>query len=77
MSREKLEMLTDKQTQVLQFIGDYIRKHEFSPNQSEIAAAIGSAGPNVCRILDSLERKGYVTREFRRHRNIKVLKEAA
>lgn len=70
-------MLTDKQSKVLRYISEYIAKHEFAPTQTEISAAMGSTGPAILRMLDILQRKGYVERDFQRHRAIKVLKEAA
>ena len=60
----KMEKLTPRQQQVLDFITDYLDGHGFPPTMREIAEHIGVVG-NATAIfhLEALERKGYLKRE--------------
>ena len=69
--------MTERQAEVLQFIRAYIAKHEFSPTFDEIGAAIGRSKSNVCLLIGKLARQGYVAREYRSRRSIRLLKQAA
>lgn len=71
MDTEQKPTLTERQTQVLDFIRQ--NSHLYGPTVREIAAAFGIRSPNgVACHLKALERKGYVTRDTRKARAIKV-----
>ena len=63
-----MEILTYKQEKVLQILKDFIHRSLSPPTLSELQEAILSAGMNakskrsVVQFLESLEKKGYITR---------------
>lgn len=65
--------LTDRQTQVLQYIVDVLERHGAPPTVREIADRFGFASPgSVQRHLSALERKGFLTRRKGRARGIEL-----
>jgi repressor LexA len=58
-----LEILTDRQKQVLDFITGYVEKNGYPPALRDIAAHLAINGTfGVMKHLDALERKGYIRR---------------
>lgn len=59
-----MEILTERQNQVLQFIRHFIGESGNSPSQRQIADHLGVRGNlGVMKHLDALERKGYLRRD--------------
>ena len=72
MTTTERAALTDRQAEVLEFIKENMGY--FSPTVRQIAAAIGAKSPHAATVhLDALEKKGWITREPGKTRNIKVL----
>ena len=72
MTTTERAALTDRQAEVLEFIR--ANMHLYSPTVRQIAAAIGAKSPHAATVhLDALEKKGWITREPGKTRNIKVL----
>lgn len=68
-----MELLTERQQQVLNFITDYLDKHACPPTLREISKHINAKGTvTAIRHLDALESKGYITRREGSSRSIVV-----
>jgi Mn-dependent DtxR family transcriptional regulator len=52
--------LTERQKEYLQFLKDYIRENEITPRLEEVAGHFGVSLPTAHKILDALERKGFL-----------------
>ena len=64
-------ILTQRQQDMLDFIGDYTRTHGYCPTIREIAEAFGIKSPNgVICTLKALEKKGKLRRERSLSRSI-------
>lgn len=70
-----MEALPPRQKQVIEFIRDYVTKHEYPPSLRDIAAHLGVSG-NVSVIghLEALERKGYIRRDAGNSRGIALVR---
>ena len=68
--------LSDPQTRIYNFIEDYSREHSRPPTNREIGQAVGilSTG-HVDYHLTMLEKKGYIERERKKSRGIRVVRE--
>src|SRR4030042_6274536 len=56
--------LTLRQTKVLKAVGDFILGHGYAPTIRQLGSALGIPSPSaVLKHLQSLERKGYISRE--------------
>jgi len=67
--------ITERQAEVLQTITELSERHGYAPTVREIGDALG--GRSTCtvqRCLETLERKGYITRTPRQARTIRVLR---
>jgi DNA-binding MarR family transcriptional regulator len=71
-----LPALTAKQQSFLETVLLYFGKHRHYPTQRELAGLIGVKSSNVEAYLKSLEEKGYIEREPRRRRNIRLTSNA-
>lgn len=72
MTQTAKERLTARQQEVLDFIKANMAM--YSPTCRQIAAAIGAKSPHAATVhLDALEKKGFITREPGKTRNIKVM----
>jgi len=71
-----MEALPPRQKQVLEFIKEYVVRHEYPPSLRDIATHIGVSG-NVSVIghLEALERKGYIRRDPGNSRGIALVRE--
>jgi DNA-binding MarR family transcriptional regulator len=67
-----LPALTEKQGQCLLFVFDYYAEHRHFPTHREIARAMGIQSSTAAMYLDPLVEKGYLTREGRGARNIRI-----
>ena len=73
MSTSKLEKLTKKQTEILEFVVEYIKDHEYSPSYREIADSFGmSSTATVHEHIKNLQKKGYLTGDNDGPRSIEV-----
>ena len=69
--------LSDKQRRMVEFIGDYIRKHPYPPSVREILDGGDISSTSVVAYnLNSLERLGYIERDKDISRGIRLLKDA-
>lgn len=67
-------MLTERQTQALQFIQSYITQHGITPSISQIQAHLGvNSRSMVQRILETLEKRAFIRRTNAARNNIKLL----
>lgn len=68
-----MEQLTSRQQQVLDFIAASLEQYGAPPSMREIAAHLGINGTlGVMKHLDALERKGYIRREAKSSRSIRL-----
>lgn len=66
--------LTDRQRQILAFIGAYVSDHGYPPTVREIGAQFGIASTNgVSDHLKALRKKGYLAGESWRSRGLRVV----
>lgn len=71
-----MDILTERQSQVFEFIKSHIREEGISPTRSEIALALGFRSKTAAvDHLKALQRKGYIHLHNERSRGIKVLVE--
>ena len=55
--------LTERQAEILDYIGAYVADHGYPPTFRELSSACGMGSPSgASRMLQALERKGYLTR---------------
>jgi DNA-binding MarR family transcriptional regulator len=67
--------LTGRQSRILGFVEEHIRRSGYPPTLREIGDAVGLANINAVRgHLDALQRKGYVTKEPDKARSICVVR---
>jgi len=71
----KLESLTEKQREVLEYLIDYRKKNGWYPTLREIAKHFEITRHSVEQRLYHLEYKGYIERIFNKPRGIKILDE--
>ena len=70
--------LTEAQLRAFNFIARHIETHGISPSVSEIAEALRLASKSgVCRLVDGLVERGYVTRLPNRARTLAIVPDAA
>ncbi len=73
--RRGVQTLTSRQTEVLNFIIDYLADHGYPPTVAEIASHFSFSSPNAAAShLHALRKKGYIRVEPRASRGIEVLK---
>lgn len=66
--------LTRRQKQVLDYLVKFIDRRGYSPSFEEIADGLGlSSVATVHKHLDTLERKGYIRRDYNRSRSVEVV----
>jgi repressor LexA len=70
----KKETLSAKQERVFNFLKKHVHDFGYPPTVREIAASLGMAGPHGAKkILDILERKGYIRKTARGSRAIDIV----
>lgn len=69
--------MTELQLKCLNFIRDFIDRHEYSPSLDEIATGIGQKNKSsIYRLVIALESQGKVTRTPHRDRTIQIVPES-
>ena len=71
-----LPPLTDKQAECLKFVVEYFAARRYYPTQREVAAAMNLNSSTAESYFEPLVRKGYLEREPRRRRNIRLTRAA-
>jgi len=75
MTRERA---TKKQQELLQFIGEFIREHNYAPSYREIMAALGYKSVSTVAVhVDGLIAKGYLTKSDKSARSVRLASETA
>jgi len=64
--------LSKQRDDILGFLSDHIATHGYSPSLREIAAAIDRSQTTVRYHVRILEKEGYVTREPRKARSLRI-----
>lgn len=72
MNLQVLPPLTEKQAECLKYLVGYFLERRYYPTQREVAAAMRLSSSTAESYLEPLERKGYLEREPRRRRNIRL-----
>jgi Mn-dependent DtxR family transcriptional regulator len=67
-----LPAISEKQGGCLQFVLVYFQENRHYPTQREIAAALGVNSGTVEYLLQQLVEKGYLNREQKKRRNIRL-----
>ena len=68
-------MLTRKQSELLNYLNEYIQQHEVPPSFDEMRNALGLASKSgVHRLVTGLEERGYIRRLVNRARAIEILR---
>jgi repressor LexA len=73
MVRRRSTTLSDKHKKILQFLADYQAKNDRPPSIREICAKVGISSTSVVNYdLDQLERRGYIIRDNRVSRGLRL-----
>ena len=68
-------MLTQKQSELLNYLSNHLEQHEVPPSFDEMRTALGLASKSgVHRLVSGLEERGYIRRLANRARAIEILK---
>lgn len=68
--------LTKKQSEILQFVKQFIANHSYPPTTREIGKALDISSPATIHVhLSKLEEKGYIKKENSKNRAIELLVE--
>ena len=74
--RPIIETLTAPQERLLTEIEAYIARHQIPPTLREVADQLGLGVANVCKLVQRMERNGYVRRTAGKARSLTVLRSA-
>src|SRR5438105_13110180 len=67
-------MLTGRQQEIWDFLGDYVDRHGYPPTVREIGEKVGLASPSTVHAhLANLERAGYLRRDPTKPRALELL----
>ncbi len=73
MVRRRSETLSEKHKKILHFLADYQTKNDRPPSIREICAKVGISSTSVVNYdLDQLERRGYIIRDDRVSRGLRL-----
>ena len=73
MARERA---TKKQQELLQFIGDFLKEHDYAPSYREIMTALGYKSVSTVAVhVDGLIAKGYLTKADKSARSVRQASE--
>lgn len=73
MARERA---TKKQQELLQYIADFLREHDYAPSYREIMSALGYKSVSTVAVhVDGLIAKGYLAKSDKSARSIRVASE--
>ncbi len=70
------ERITDAQREALSHLSDFTARNGFPPTMQELGQLLNISGASAHQLALQLERKGYVTRQPRQARSLKVVREA-
>lgn len=71
MARERA---TKKQQELLQYISDFLKEHEYAPSYREIMAALNYKSVSTVAVhVDGLIAKGYITKSDKSARSVRVV----
>lgn len=75
MARERA---TKKQQELLQFIGDFLKEHDYAPSYREVMAALSYKSVSTVAVhVDGLIAKGYLTKSDKSARSIRIAEPAS
>lgn len=67
------ENATKKQQELMQFIADFLREHDYAPSYREIMSALGYKSVSTVAVhVDGLISKGYLTKSDKSARSIRI-----
>jgi len=70
------ERATKKQQELLQFIGDFLKEHDYAPSYREIMSALGYKSVSTVAVhVDGLIAKGYITKSDKSARSVRLASE--
>lgn len=70
MARERA---TKKQQELLQFIADFLKEHDYAPSYREVMAVLGYKSVSTVAVhVDGLIAKGYLTKTDKSARSIRI-----
>ncbi len=69
------QRITEAQRRALKEIRDHIAARDYPPTMSELGGLLGVTAASAHQLIKQLENKGYVTREPRKARSLKVVRE--
>lgn len=73
MTRERA---TKKQQELLQFIADFLKEHDYAPSYREVMAVLGYKSVSTVAVhVDGLIAKGYLTKTDKSARSIRLATE--
>ncbi|WP_313803714.1 transcriptional regulator [Cytobacillus sp.] len=73
-----MRKLTERQSEVLEALSQYIKKYNYSPVYRDLATLFGVKSPStVCGFVHSLKEKGYVNWEEGQPRTLRIIKTAS
>ena len=68
-----MESLTKSESRVYSFLCEYIEENGFSPSVRDITEALGFASPSTVHLyISRLEQKGYIEREQKKSRSLRI-----
>ena len=73
--RPHAEEITDVQRNALKELRDYIAARSYPPTMNELGQLLGVTPASAHQLVKHLERKGYVSREPRKARSLKVVRD--
>lgn len=75
MARERA---TKKQQELLQYIGDFLKEHDYAPSYREIMSALNYKSVSTVAVhVDGLIVKGYLTKSDKSARSVRVVETAS
>lgn len=77
MSKHPPHSLTPRQLQCLRAIESFSQSRGYAPSAVEVAANLGVHASRASALFDTLARKGWITREPRVARGIRVVRPSA
>jgi repressor LexA len=73
--RPHVDEITDVQRNALKEVRDYIAARRYPPTMNELGDLLGVTPASAHQLVKQLERKGYVSREPRKARSLKVVRD--
>ena len=73
--RPHVEGITESQRNALKELRDYIAANRYPPTMNELGQLLGVTPASAHQLVNQLERKGYISREPRKARSLKILRD--